>query len=145
MSDSEVMARKRDRSQHDRVVLPGGHEIEAPAHEPETRERGVALRRSEREHELHLCPECGGKFVQPTDWEPAGRSRWRVGLRCPDCEWLGSGVHDQRTMDRFDEVLDNGTEALLDDLTHLSRAIMEEEVDRFVAALHRDLIQPEDF
>jgi hypothetical protein len=41
--------------------------------------------------------------------------------------------------------VDDGTEALLEDLTQLTRAIMEEEVDRFVDALARDLIQPEDF
>jgi hypothetical protein len=72
-------------------------------------------------------------------------ARWRVDLRCPECEWHGSAVHDQKTMDRFDEVLDDGTEALLADLTQLSRALMEEDVERFVDALHRDLIQPEDF
>jgi hypothetical protein len=140
------MAHKPDRSQPERVVLPGGHEIGAASdgRKPDG-EAVAALRRSERQHELHVCPECDGAFVQPTDWEPAGRARWRVQLRCPECEWHGSGIHDQRTMDRFDEVLDDGTEALLDDLTHLSRAIMEEEVDRFVDALHRDLIQPEDF
>ena len=75
----------------------------------------------------------------------SGTAQWRVDLRCPECEWHGSGVHDQKTMDRFDEILDDGTEALLEDLTQLTRAIMEEEVDRFVDALARDLIQPEDF
>jgi hypothetical protein len=140
------MARKQDRPQSEPVVLPGGHEIRATREGQQSGGKGVAaLRRSEREHALHVCPECAGEFVQPTDWEPAGRARWRVQLRCPECEWHGSGVHDQRTMDRFDEVLDDGTEALLDDLTHLSRAIMEEEVDRFVDALQRDLVQPEDF
>jgi hypothetical protein len=48
-------------------------------------------------------------------------------------------------MDAFDEVLDEGTEGLLDDLSELSRAIMEEEVDRFIDALNRDLIIAEDF
>lgn len=139
------MARKRDRSHPERVVLPGGHEIRT-GDGREAGERPVATqKRSEPQNDLHVCPECSGQFVQPTDWEPAGRARWRVQLRCPECEWNGSGVHDQRTMDRFDEVLDDGTEALLDDLTHLSRAIMEEEVDRFVDALRRDLVQPEDF
>lgn len=140
------MAREPERSRSDPVVLPGGHEIRSAHDGRRTGPNGAAgLRRTERRHELHVCPECAGGFVQPTDWEPAGRSRWRVQLRCPDCEWRGSGVHDQRTMDSFDEVLDNGTEALLDDLTHLTRAIMEEDVDRFVEALRRDLIQPDDF
>jgi hypothetical protein len=42
-------------------------------------------------------------------------------------------------------VLDEGTEDLLEDLSELSRAIMEEEVERFIAALQRDLIVAEDF
>ena len=48
-------------------------------------------------------------------------------------------------MDAFDEILDEGTEGLLEDLSQLSRAIMEEEVDRFIDALDRDLILAEDF
>jgi hypothetical protein len=140
------MARKRDHDTH-RVVLPGGQEIEmtSKAHAQHDQRPAPIARPPLPRHDLHVCPECAGELVHPTDWEPAGRERWRVELRCPECEWLGSGVHDQKTMDRFDEALDHGTEALLDDLSQLSRAIMEEEVDRFVDALRRDLIQPEDF
>jgi len=105
----------------------------------------AALRRSAEPVDLHICPECACRLVHPLDWGPAGTALWRVNLRCPECEWRSSAVHDQKTMDRFDEVLDEGTEELLDDLTQLSRANMEEDVDRFVDALRRDLIQPEDF
>jgi hypothetical protein len=127
--------------------LPGGEEIEATPHAHTSRERGAAALRRRPDHgaALHVCPTCGSELVHPTEWAPAGTALWRVDLRCPECEWHGTGVHDQKTMDRFDEVLDDGTEALLDDLTQLSRAIMEEEVERFVSALQRDLIQPEDF
>jgi hypothetical protein len=141
------MAGKSNREANRRVVLPGGEQFEAAPHAHESRERGAATlrRRPRRGADLHVCPACGGEFVQPLEWAPSGTARWRVDLRCPECEWEGSGVHDQKTMDRFDEVLDDGTEALLEDLTQLSRAIMEEEADRFVDALKRDLIQPEDF
>ena len=130
-----------------KVVLPGGHEIEMSPHAHMPRERGqLPLERSFIVREdLHVCPECSGGLVHPTDWEPAGRNRWKVDLRCPECEWRGGGVHDQKTMDRFDEALDQGTEELLDDLNHLSRAILEEEAERFIDALERDLIVPEDF
>lgn len=76
---------------------------------------------------------------------PAPGRRWSIALRCPECEWHGGGIYSQNVVDRFDEVLDDGTQALLDDLDLLTRANMEEQVERFVAALTDDLIFPEDF
>jgi len=141
------MARKADQtSTSQKVVLPGGHVIEMAPRANAIRESGEgSVDNGVRELELHVCPECSSKLVHPTDWEPVGHARWRVELRCPECEWFGSGVHDQKVMDAFDEVLDDGTERLLEDLSELSRAIMEEEVDRFIDALNRDLILAEDF
>ena len=94
---------------------------------------------------LHVCPTCLSELVYPTDWAPADRTRWSVELRCPDCEWTGAGVYSQAVVDRFDEALDSGTEQLLEDLTTLARANMEEQTQRFVAALWADDILPEDF
>jgi hypothetical protein len=94
---------------------------------------------------LHVCPTCASHLVFPTDWAPAEPKSWSVQLRCPDCEWHGGGVYAQEIVDRFDEELDRGTEELLGDLTLLTRANMEEQVDRFVAALHAGWIVPEDF
>ncbi len=94
---------------------------------------------------LHVCPSCASELVYPTEWEPAPRKRWNVDLRCPDCEWLGGGLYAQEIVDRFDEVLDAGTEQLLDDLNLLARANMEDQVERFVAALRAGQILPEDF
>ena len=128
-----------------KVVLPGGHVIEMSPHANASRESGEKCDQATQERRLHVCPECSSKLVHPTDWEPAGRARWRVDLRCPECEWFASEVHDQKVMDAFDEVLDDGTEGLLEDLSELSRAIMEEEVERFIDALRRDLIVAEDF
>ena len=119
--------------------------IEMSPHADATRESGGKCEQRQGTRELHICPECRSTLVHPTDWEPAGRARWRVDLRCPECEWYGSEVHDQTVMDAFDEILDEGTEGLLGDLSELSRAIMEEEVDRFIDALRRDLIVAEDF
>ena len=73
------------------------------------------------------------------------RRRWSVDLRCPDCEWRGGGVYAQEVVDRFDEELDQGTEQLLADLAALAQANMEEQVERFVTALHAGWILPEDF
>ncbi|MDX6584050.1 MAG: hypothetical protein QOI10_3234 [Solirubrobacterales bacterium] len=94
---------------------------------------------------LHVCPGCASELVYPTDWAPAAAKSWSVQLRCPDCEWHGGGVYAQEVVDRFDEQLDLGTEELLADLSLLTRANMEEQVDRFVSALHAGWIVPDDF
>jgi hypothetical protein len=102
-------------------------------------------RTATHEHGLEVCPACDSRLVYPLDWEPAELNRWRVGLRCPDCEWLGGGVYDQQAVDAFDEALDLGTEALLEELTLLTRANLEEQVEGFIAALYADQVLPEDF
>jgi len=95
--------------------------------------------------ELHVCAACGSELVYPLDWDLTEDRRWRVSLRCPDCEAVSEGVYDQATVDRFDEELDRGTEQVLEDLSMLVRANMEDQVERFAAALHAGHILPEDF
>ena len=126
-----------------RVVLPSGRAIEVvyfenqPAHalHPAGDERA----------DLHVCPECEKELVYPVEWEEASPTHWEVQLRCPNCEWLTTGVYDQVTVDRFDEELDHGTETLVRDLKRLTRANMEEEIERFSCALDSDAIWPMDF
>ena len=98
-----------------------------------------------RRDDLHICPSCSSDLVYPTDWAPASQRHWHVALRCPECEWNGGGRYSQEIVDRLDEVLDRGTEAVLDDLNVLTRANMEDQIERFVAALQADRILPEDF
>jgi hypothetical protein len=98
-----------------------------------------------RDPELCRCGSCGSMLVQPIDWSLIGRSHWRVVLRCPNCEWSGTGVFGQEAVDRFDRELDRGTRKLQSTLTRVSRACMEAEVEAFAAALERDLIVPFDF
>jgi predicted RNA-binding Zn-ribbon protein involved in translation (DUF1610 family) len=129
---------------HTTDVAPAGTELPrvGPADFQFTRERHTDRRRDEG---LHICPACDSGLVHPVDWSPAAGRRWLVDLRCPECGWTGGGTYSQKVVDRFDEVLDDGTEALLDDLNRLSRANMEEHVEAFVAALEADRILPEDF
>ena len=129
-----------------RVVLPSGRSIEVvyfenqPAHAPQP------AADSTREHtDLHVCPECDKHLVYPVEWQEASVTHWEVQLRCPNCEWHTVGEFDQDTVDRFDEELDLGTEALVRDLKRLTRANMEEEVERFSSALASDAIWPMDF
>lgn len=94
---------------------------------------------------LHICRECESPLVAPVAWEQAGPREWAVTIQCPNCEWWDADVFDEETVERFDEELDRGTEALVRDLLRLMRANMEDDVERFVNALRADAILPEDF
>src|SRR6266498_1699919 len=131
-----------------RVVLPSGKTIEvvyfddqaidAAANEP------AARAVSETVHDLHVCGACSSDLVYPTEWDEAGTTHWEVTLRCPNCEWSGTGVFEQTVVERFDEELDRGTEALVRDLKRMMHANMEDEIERFVTALDADHILPDD-
>ena len=94
---------------------------------------------------LHICPDCASDLVYPVAWEEADQSRWEVSLRCPNCEWTITGIFNEDAIQRFDDTLDRGTEALVADLRQLTRANMEEDVERFVAAISAGHLLPEDF
>ena len=95
--------------------------------------------------DLSLCGGCGSNLVQPIDWSLVGRTHWRVTLHCPNCEWTGTGVFTQDTVDRFDRELDRGMRQLQSTLTRVTRACIEAEIARFAQALETDLIVPFDF
>jgi len=134
-----------------RVVLPSGKTIEVvyfedqdPVAERPERPAPPAPS-SQPAADLHLCGTCDSSLVYPTDWDEAGLTHWEVTLRCPNCEWTGCGVYEQGTVERFDEELDRGTEALVRDLKRLMHVNMQEEIDRFVSALDSGHIVPDDF
>jgi len=128
------------------VDLPSGKVLEVVQPEtgaPYTRVRPLALDDAGRE--LCVCQMCASELVEPVEWASAGADRWRVALRCPDCDHWTDGVFSQECVDRFDERLDDGTAVLLADLKHLEQANMSEAVGRFVGALQAGAILPEDF
>ncbi len=118
-----------------KVTLPSGKTIEVISFEDIT----------PAAPELHLCPECECDLVYPVSWDEADATSWEVTLRCPNCEWGVTNVFGEQCIQRFDETLDRGTEALVDDLRQLTRANMEEDVERFVLALDAGHVLPEDF
>ena len=126
-----------------KVVLPSGKTIEivyfADADEV------AAVRPQAPETDLHVCPECSCDLVYPLAWEEAGEASWDLDLRCPNCEWHGGGVYRQSVVEQLDEHLDNGTQVLVRDLKQLMHANMEDEVERFIAALRAGHIWPMDF
>ncbi len=137
-----------------RIELPGGRFVEVVVFgegETEGQNRlGEAAVTTEANSvpagtELHVCPECHGHLVFPVSWEERAASAWEITLRCPDCEWWHTDEYDGESVDRFDDVLNDGTEQLLSDLRTFARANMEEDVERLLRAIDQDLILPMDF
>jgi hypothetical protein len=128
-----------------RVVLPSGREIEVVYFDAQAAPADPVPTVTNPDRRLQECPECDRALVYPVEWEEASPTQWEVLLRCPNCEWADLGIFDQTVVDRFDEELDRGTEALVEDLTRLQHANMEDEIERFTSALASDAIWPMDF
>jgi len=85
-----------------RVVLPSGKTIEVvyfdeiPAF-PAVGDSGY----TESGEDLHVCGSCGSDLVFPVEWDEAGATHWEVTLRCPNCEWNGTGTFSQDVVERF--------------------------------------------
>jgi hypothetical protein len=143
MTPPEALTMTNDQHNHHvrRIVLPSGRTIEVVYFEEQPTTEVLPVSGGE----LHLCSSCGSDLVYPLEWEEAGPRHWEVILRCPNCEWVRSGVYDQETVERFDEILDEGTDALVADLKHLMQVNMQDEVARFVSALEDGHIVPDDF
>lgn len=138
------MSHPADPSSTRRVTLPTGQAIDVLFVEGGESAAGPAATHR-AENGLHVCPDCTSPLVAPVAWEQAGPREWAVTIQCPNCEWWDADVFDEELIERFDEELDRGTEALVRDLLRLVRANMEDDVERFVAALRADAILPEDF
>jgi hypothetical protein len=128
-----------------RVVLPSGKTIEVVYFEDQAEAQSTASQPAQTPADLHLCRSCNSSLVYPTQWDEADETHWEVVLRCPNCEWVGTGVFEQDLVERFDEELDRGTEAVVRDLRRLARANMEDDIERFTIALEQNHIVPEDF
>jgi hypothetical protein len=141
-----------------KISLPGGQVIEI-VYFAEPGDTGVdeAVQRAlEAEGEapepvpsddlpLHVCPECACDLVYPVSWEESSGATWTVERRCPNCEWHDTAEHGDDELSRFDDALNEGTEALLVMLRDTARANMEAAVERMIDAIKLDLIEPMDF
>lgn len=136
-----------------RIALPGGKFIEVVVFgedtldetAPTSIEDDSAVAVATEQVDLHVCPECSSDLVYPVGWEERRGDSWEITLRCPNCEWWHTGEYHDDEVERFDDVLNDGTEELLASLRTVARANMEEDVERLVAAIHDDLILPMDF
>ena len=130
-----------------RVTLPSGKWIEVMQFAEQGAEAPAPATPADPSLDppLHVCLGCGSTLVYPTDWEEAGPDHWDVELRCPNCEWRGTGVFHQDVVEAFDDELDRGIDVLLTDYRALVSSNMEDEIDRFAKALDAGAILPADF
>src|SRR5215831_15708110 len=77
----------------------------------------------------------GGDPVHPTEWDEVEEMRWQLALRCPDCEWRHSDTYEAHEVERFDDVLNDATDRMIEELDRVTRENMNEAADRFRAAL----------
>lgn len=129
------------------VVVFGDQHIEASSnnHEAHTTVTTEMTADTKTARDLHVCPECSGELVYPVRWDERTGESWEITLRCPDCEWWHTGEFADDAVDEFDEILNDGTEQLLESLRTFARVNMEEDIERFVKALAIGLIEPMDF
>jgi hypothetical protein len=129
------------------VLLPNGKTVEVHYFSSD----GPAVRRPAGARppadggDLHHCPECASDVVYPIAWDEAGDRTFELTLRCPNCEWTEVATHDWDAVRRLEEGLDRGERALIADLQALTRANVQEDFDRFIAALRDGHVWPMDF
>jgi hypothetical protein len=128
-----------------RVTLPSGKSIEVLYFREQVASITETPSAPVGDQPLHICSDCGSSLVYPTDWQEAGPDHWEVDLRCPNCEWRGTGTFHQDVVESFDDELDRGIDVLLSDYRALVSSNMEDEIDRFAKALDVGAILPADF
>ena len=130
---------------NDRTSASQALRLESELGRPRDGHGGPAARPRSR-RDLPSAPAARGDLVYPTRLG-AGRARALARALCaaPSASGAAAASTTRTLVDRFDEALDDGTQAVLDDLELLTRANMQEQIERFVAAIDADLILPEDF
>jgi hypothetical protein len=127
-----------------KITLPSGKVVEIVYLEP-LREEDAAPGDARDVRRIELCPSCSGERVHPVDWREVDEARWELAVRCPDCRWNATDVFGQQEVERYDDVLSADTERMIAELDRVTRANMEEHLERFRIALELDAIEPMDF
>lgn len=106
---------------------------------------GRAAAAARRGDDPCVCPVCASDLVQPVDWVQRGRGTWEVRLRCPECETARRMVLGREAVERLNRVLYQTTQALAREAAEFERRNFLDEAEKFIWALRRDLIAPDDF
>ena len=94
---------------------------------------------------LHECPECRSDMVCPVRWHSVDAERWAMDLRCGECGDERKVVASNAEAADFDGALNERQRKIERALERLDASRMAAEVDAFVKALERDLIEPAEF
>ena len=92
-----------------------------------------------------VCSRCGDEFLYPEDWERNRDGEWNLLMRCPNCEVRTRIVLGREGVEDLNRTLYRHAQALAREADTLSRRNFEEEAQKLVRALARDLILPMDF
>jgi hypothetical protein len=97
--------------------------------------------------DLHICGSCGRPFVVPDAIvsAPEGIAGVVVELRCADCGWTHTGAYPPGVVEALDRALDLAEREIRAALEICELSDELARIDNFAAALHADLILPEDF
>ena len=94
---------------------------------------------------LHRCRVCHDDYVVPVWWEELDAQRWHMLLRCAQCETYRDIVIGNGLAKAYERDLERGMALIAATLARQERERMSAEVDVFIAALERDLIDAADF
>jgi hypothetical protein len=97
--------------------------------------------------DLHVCGSCRRPFVVPEAVvsAPGDSDGVVVELRCTDCGWTHVGAYPPAAVEALDRALDLTEREMRAALEICELSDDLERIDQFAAALHADLILPEDF
>jgi hypothetical protein len=91
------------------------------------------------------CLNCRTDHVCPVDWDEVGDAHWWIRLRCGACGVWREVVTTDEEAAALDRALSRQTATIARALEQLDRERMVAEVDVFVMALRRDLIDASSF
>lgn len=91
------------------------------------------------------CPACGSRLVYPLERIHISPRRWQLLLACPECFILRVEIVSNRELDIIIEQVESGLEEISSALADAERQHMEEECEKFIAAIQAGNIEPLDF
>jgi len=95
--------------------------------------------------DAHHCPVCGSPLVYPVDWDRTSPAVWTLMLRCPECETRREVTLGRAAVEEWNRKLYHAAQAIARAADQMTRHNFEDEAERIVTALERDLILPMDF
>jgi hypothetical protein len=95
-----------------------------------------------------LCPVCGSLLVEPVAWTHSDTDRWRLELRCPECEAERTVVLSAAAVHAYNVLLYDAADDVAAEMERMREswaADVTAEDERFLEAIRTDRILPVDF